>query len=103
MKRVLGFVLGGAFGLFITWAGLYLFSKLNLSTSSASVGCNDAEHCGPEWVGVAMVAALPLPALACAVTGFVAARGNREAKKTGMWFAGLFALTFVSPLALYLK
>lgn len=103
MKRVFGLALGGAFGLLITWAGLYLFSNLDLGTSRASVGCTDAEHCGPQWVGAAMVAVLLLPAISCAVTGFVAVRGNWGAKKTGMWFAGLFALTFTALLVLYLR
>lgn len=103
MRRVLGVLLGGAFGLLITWAGLYVFSKLNLGASGNTGGCGDIEHCGPEWAGAAMVAALLVPAVVGAGTGFAAAHGRWGARKTGIWFAGLSVLTFACLLLLHVK
>ncbi|WP_319000368.1 hypothetical protein [Burkholderia seminalis] len=97
MKR-LAVTLGGfIWGLLVTWASLYTFSRIHWPTTpSHSTGCNDMEHCAPQAVFVVGLLALTLwPSVLFAVINAFAYR-RWSSRRWGNVFvmATLFVVVF---------
>lgn len=61
MKRLAVATLGFIWGLLVTWASLYTFSRIHWpATPSRSTGCDDMEHCAPHIVFIVGLLALTL-------------------------------------------
>ncbi|HEF4745761.1 TPA: hypothetical protein SAO08_005680 [Burkholderia multivorans] len=104
MKRMLLAVLGIAWGLFVTWASLYVANHIHWpEVKSRATGCNDLEHCAPHArFVVELLASLLWPAIAFGVLNVLAYRrwsGRRWSLAFGA--ATLLAiLSYVAPYAL---
>ena len=97
MKRLAVAVPGFLWGLLITWASLYTFSRVHWpAPPSHSTGCNDMEHCAPHAVFIVGLFALTLwPSVVFAALNAFAYR-RWSSRKWGITFiaATLFVVLF---------
>lgn len=99
MKRAaIGFA-GIAYGMFLTWLCLYIFSRVTWPTPHvAARGCADLEHCSAQWWTYPLLfATLFAPAILFGLLNTVA--WQRWTVRKWAWVAGLLT---VATSTLYL-
>ncbi|AOJ34960.1 hypothetical protein [Burkholderia metallica] len=102
MKRLAATLGGFIWGLLVTWASLYTFSRIHWpATPSHSTGCNDMEHCSPHGIFIVGLLALTLwPSILFAVINAFAYR-RWSARKWKVVFAATTLFVVLFHLASY--
>ncbi|CAN0624304.1 conserved membrane protein of unknown function [Burkholderia multivorans] len=102
MKRLAIAFFGFAWGLFITWAALYTFSRIHWPvTPSHMMGCSDMEHCAPHATYVTgLIATLLWPSIVFTALNAIAYR-RWSSRKWGIAFVVVTLFVALLHLATY--